>query len=82
VNCHATTAADSTSSTESSPNQISAADEAIDPAVMPDGARVGQVICHAEAGTTIVTTHFTQFDDTCNHLHIDVGFTDGTLTTN
>ncbi|NQX37110.1 hypothetical protein [Herbiconiux sp. VKM Ac-2851] len=53
----------------------------LDP-VMPDGARVGQVECRAEAGTTISTSHFTQFDDTCNHLHIDVGFTDGTLTTN
>ena len=49
---------------------------------MPDGARVGQVLCRTEAGTTIDTSHFTQFDDTCNHLHIDVGFTNGTLTTN
>jgi hypothetical protein len=39
-------------------------------------------VCRASAGTTIGTTHFTQFDDTCNHLHIDVGFTDGQLTTN
>ncbi|MCS5716425.1 hypothetical protein NVV95_17905 [Herbiconiux sp. CPCC 205716] len=54
---------------------------ALDP-VMPDGARVGQVLCRADAGTTIGTTHFIQFDDTCNHLHIDVGFTDGQLTTN
>ena len=52
---------------------------ALDP-VMPDGARVGQVECRAEAGTTIGTAHFTQFDDTCTHLHIDVGFTDGQLT--
>jgi hypothetical protein len=54
---------------------------ALDP-VMPDGARVGQVECRTSAGTTIGTSHFTQFDDTCNHLHIDVGFTDGQLTTN
>jgi hypothetical protein len=54
---------------------------ALDP-VMPDGARVGQVDCRAEAGNTINTSHFTQFDDTCNHLHIDVGFTDGALTIN
>jgi hypothetical protein len=53
----------------------------LDP-VMPDGARVGQSLCRSEAGTTIGTTHFTQFDDTCNHLHIDVGFTDGTFTAN
>ncbi|GAA2236103.1 hypothetical protein GCM10009851_21390 [Herbiconiux moechotypicola] len=51
---------------------------ALDP-VMPAGARVGQVACRAEAGITISTSHFTQFDDTCNHLHIDVGFTDGQL---
>ena len=49
---------------------------------MPDGARVRQVLCRTEAGTTIDTSHFTQFDDTSNHLHIDVGFTNGTLTTN
>ena len=41
--------------------------------VMPAGARAGQVECRAT--TTFV--HLTQFDDTCNHLHIDVAFTAG-----
>ncbi|QJU56295.1 hypothetical protein SCB71_21370 (plasmid) [Herbiconiux sp. KACC 21604] len=54
---------------------------ALDP-VMPAGARVGQVDCRASAGATVSTTNFTQFEDSCNHLHIDVGFTDGQLTTN
>ena len=43
---------------------------------MSDGVRVGRVEFHAEAATT----HFSQFDDTCTHLHIDVRFIDGTLT--
>jgi hypothetical protein len=31
--------------------------------VMPDLARAGQIQCRAEAGTTIGTSHFAQFDD-------------------
>ena len=41
--------------------------------VVPAGARAGQIECRAE--TAFV--HLTQFDDTCNHLHIDVAFTSG-----
>ncbi|MCS5498219.1 hypothetical protein NY547_13295 [Cnuibacter physcomitrellae] len=51
---------------------------ALDP-VMPDGARVGQAACRTNAGTAISTSHFAQFEDTCNHLHIDVGFAGGQL---
>jgi hypothetical protein len=39
--------------------------------VVPAGTRAGQVECRAAT----VFTHLTQFDDTCNHLHIDVAFT-------
>jgi hypothetical protein len=47
---------------------------------MPDGARIGQIDCRTAAGTTIETIHFTQFEDSCDHLHLDAGFTDGALT--
>jgi hypothetical protein len=45
----------------------------LDP-LMPDGARVGQAQCRRSAGTTLALQHFTQFDDTCNHLHIDLAY--------
>lgn len=41
--------------------------------VAPAGARAGQ----AECRPAVTFVHLTQFDDTCNHLHIDVAFTDG-----
>ena len=41
--------------------------------VVPSGARAGQVECRT--ATTFV--HVQQFDDTCNHLHIDIAFTSG-----
>ncbi|WP_233194768.1 hypothetical protein [Cryobacterium sp. M91] len=51
----------------------------LDP-VMPPGARVGQADCRREAGINLALVHFTQFDDTCNHLHLDVAFTDDPIT--
>ena len=39
--------------------------------VMADGSAVGQVQCRARAGSS-VTLPFRQFDDTCNHLHVQV----------
>lgn len=51
----------------------------LDP-VMPKGARIGQAECRAAAGLTVQTVHFTQYDDTCNHLHIDVAYTTEPLT--
>ncbi|MFD1716164.1 hypothetical protein ACFSBZ_16945 [Amnibacterium flavum] len=42
--------------------------------VMPKGSRVGQIDCRADRGTTIATTNFTQFEDSCNHLHLDVAY--------
>ncbi|WP_378145444.1 hypothetical protein ACFJGV_17730 [Cnuibacter sp. UC19_7] len=39
--------------------------------VMPSGSRVGQANCRRSAGTSDSWSNFTQFDDTCNHLHID-----------
>lgn len=41
--------------------------------LMPTGARAGQVACR----TPVVLPNMTQFSDTCNHLHVDVAFTDG-----
>lgn len=43
----------------------------LDP-IVPPGARIGQSDCRADAGTSIATQNFTQFDDSCNHLHVDV----------
>lgn len=50
----------------------------LDP-VMPMGARIGQADCRAAAGVAVATTNFTQYDDFCTHLHIDVAFTDEPL---
>lgn len=44
----------------------------LDP-VMPVGAHVGQAECRAEIGDSVALTHWTQFNDTCTHLHVDVG---------
>lgn len=41
--------------------------------LLPVGARAGQVECR----TPVVLPNLTQFADTCNHLHLDVAFTDG-----
>ncbi|WP_233198306.1 hypothetical protein [Cryobacterium sp. Y50] len=51
----------------------------LDP-VMPTGARIGQADCRREAGISLALVHFTQFNDTCNHLHLDVAFTDDPMT--
>jgi hypothetical protein len=50
----------------------------LDP-VMPEGSHVGQSLCRAEAGVTVTFTHWTEFDDSCTHLHIDFGGTDSPL---
>nr|WP_240978432.1 hypothetical protein [Planctomonas sp. JC2975] len=41
-------------------------------AVMPAGSGAGQSECRAAAGDPINLVNFTQFDDTCNHQHVDV----------
>jgi hypothetical protein len=46
--------------------------QVLDPMV-PEGARAGQINCRGGMSFE----HFTQFNDTCNHLHLDVGYTDG-----
>ncbi|TIH33775.1 hypothetical protein [Subtercola vilae] len=51
----------------------------LDP-VMPHGADVGQSSCRQSAGISLALTNLVEFDDSCTHLHIDVGHTDGTLT--
>lgn len=43
--------------------------------VAPDGTRAGQIQCRS--GQT--WPHIVQFEDTCNHQHIDFGYTDGAL---
>lgn len=47
--------------------------------VMPAGARVGQVRCRADAGISLALRNLREFEDTCNHLHIDLAYTDGPL---
>lgn len=48
----------------------------LDP-IVPKGARIGQEDCRADAGTTIATQNFSQIYDSCNHLHVDVAYTNG-----
>ncbi len=50
----------------------------LDP-VMPEGSHVGQSSCRASAGVTVKLTHWTEFDDSCTHLHIDFGGSDAPL---
>ena len=47
--------------------------------VMPVGAHVGQAECRAEIGDSVALTHWTQFNDTCTHLHVDVGLNTNAL---
>jgi hypothetical protein len=39
---------------------------------MPVGAHVGQSECRAAAGITLHLTNWTEFDDACTHMHVDV----------
>lgn len=39
---------------------------------MPAGTRIGQANCRTSAGNSVAVPKFTQFSDTCNHLHIDI----------
>jgi hypothetical protein len=50
----------------------------LDP-IVPPAARIGQEECRAAKGITLGLTHFTQFDDFCTHLHIDVAYTNQPL---
>jgi hypothetical protein len=43
-------------------------------AIVPPGSRAGQSACRAETGVTLSLSAFTQFDDSCDHLHVDVAF--------
>jgi hypothetical protein len=45
----------------------------LDP-VVPPGSRIGQSGCRAARGILLGTQNFTQVNDTCNHLHVDVYF--------
>lgn len=47
--------------------------------LVPAGARIGQSQCRIAAGTRVHTVNFRQFTDTCNHLHVDVAYTDEPL---
>lgn len=50
----------------------------LDP-LMPEGSHVGQSQCRAAAGTTVALTHWTEFEDSCTHLHVDMGSSDKPL---
>jgi hypothetical protein len=50
----------------------------LDP-VMPVGSRVGQAGCRASAGVSVHLTNWTEFDDSCTHMHVDVPVTDAPL---
>jgi len=51
----------------------------LDP-VMPAGSRIGQEQCRDAAGSALQLVHFTQINDTCNHLHLDVAYTHDPVT--
>ena len=53
----------------------------LDP-VMPVGARVGQASCRTSAGIKLDLTNWTEFDDSCTHMHVDVPVTDAPLLLN
>ncbi|MFB2599673.1 hypothetical protein ACEXQE_17935 [Herbiconiux sp. P17] len=50
----------------------------LDP-VMPVGSHVGQAECRAAAGIKLQLTNWTEFDDSCTHMHVDVPVTDAPL---
>lgn len=50
----------------------------LDP-VMPTGARIGQAECRAAASDTPALVHLVPFNDSCDHLHIDVAHAIGGL---
>ncbi|WP_378147900.1 hypothetical protein ACFJGV_07090 [Cnuibacter sp. UC19_7] len=50
----------------------------LDP-IMPKGAHVGQAQCRASAGIKLSFTNWTEFDDSCTHMHVDVPVTDAPL---
>ncbi|SDY85985.1 hypothetical protein SAMN05216554_1771 [Herbiconiux ginsengi] len=50
----------------------------LDP-VMPVGSHVGQAQCRASAGIKLQLTNWTEFDDACTHMHVDVPVTDAPL---
>ncbi|MGA1835982.1 hypothetical protein VD659_03535 [Herbiconiux sp. 11R-BC] len=50
----------------------------LDP-VMPLGAHVGQAQCRASAGISLKLSNWTEFDDACTHMHVDVPVTDAPL---
>jgi len=52
----------------------------LDP-IVPAGSRIGQSNCRASDGVPLSLQHFTQFTDTCTHLHVDFADTDGILAT-
>jgi hypothetical protein len=47
--------------------------------VMPAGARFGQSDCRAAAGIRLALRNATEFEDSCNHLHIDLAYAKGPL---
>jgi hypothetical protein len=50
----------------------------LDP-VMPVGSHVGQAECRAAAGISLTFTNWTEFDDSCTHMHVDVPVKDAPL---
>lgn len=46
---------------------------ALDKAAPADAMGLGQRQCRMAAHTQITFTHFVDFNDTCNHVHVDVG---------
>ncbi|MEA9986077.1 hypothetical protein [Subtercola sp. RTI3] len=52
----------------------------LDP-IMPKDAGLGQSECRAAAGDEPALTNFSDFNDSCTHVHIDVGHVTGQLKT-
>lgn len=47
--------------------------------VLPEGAGIGQSTCRADHGVSVDTPGIRQFKDSCDHLHIELGWTQAPL---
>lgn len=47
--------------------------------VLPAGARVGQVQCRADAGISLALRNLREFEDSCNHVHVDLAYSSAPL---
>jgi hypothetical protein len=49
---------------------------------MPKGSDLGQQSCRTYQGIHLDLVNLTEFDDSCTHMHVDVGTASGGLSGN